>query len=635
MPEYLAPGVYIEETSFRSRTIEGVPTSIAAFVDTFARGPVNEPVELFSLQDLETKLGGLAHASEASYGIRQFFLNGGTHALAVRVVGDGAAAARASVPALGGGQAFVVTAISPGTWGNHITVRIDLHADGRFDLGITEHTRDARGHARITASEQWRDLTTNPADPGYIEHVVNADGAGSSMVRISDVVPGSQPRPGGTLSGDLAQVRITMRSRTFRFGVRSAAARSWIGEAELERAPHSLRDAAHLLQRALHRSHPHTSLLAGATVEVIRHGGSAHLHVCAGAVDPTTVIAFATGTTGSPVEVLRLATPPAGLQPAEYPLRGGTDGASPGADDLIGSEAEGTGMHALDRAPAVCLLCIPRTAGTGGGEAALSSQDARRVLDAAIEYATLRRAMLLIDPPADVRSVARVRAWLDEGLRSPNSTLYFPRVNIPDPLNQGHLRSVGASGAMAGVFARTDQARGVWKAPAGLEATLVGVAGFDVDQPLTHADLGTLTAEGINPLREVPGAGAVAWGARTLDGAQGRGSEWVYVPVRRLALFVAESIQQGTRWAVFEPNEGPLWAEVRAAVDAFLHDLFRRGALTGATPRDAYFVRCDASTMTAEDRAQGLLRITVGIAATRPAEFIVLHIGQRTADTGP
>ena len=184
-----------------------------------------------------------------------------------------------------------------------------------------------------------------------------------------------------------------------------------------------------------------------------------------------------------------------------------------------------------------------------------------------------------------------------------------------------------ASGAVAGVIARTDAAQGVWTAPAGQEAELLGVDGLEFD--LDQDDVREFGAGGVNALRTFPGRRPIVWGARTLAAGDPASSEWKYVPVRRTALFLEESIERGLQWTVFEPNDEPLWAVDRESVGTFLHDLFRAGAFHGHSAREAYFVRCDRDTMTQHEREAGELVVLVGFAPIRPAEFVVLRIRAR------
>ena len=242
-----------------------------------------------------------------------------------------------------------------------------------------------------------------------------------------------------------------------------------------------------------------------------------------------------------------------------------------------------------------------------------------------------QRAFLLVDPPPDT-GVDAIEGWVtDLGLTAlgRNGAVYYPRVRRPDPLRDGAIGTFVPSGAVAGIMARTDGARGVWKAPAGIEAGIVGASGLSV--PLTDDENGELNPVGINCLRTFAVIGTVVWGARTLRGADVLADEYRYVPVRRLALFLEETLYRSTQWVVFEPNDEPLWAQIRTSIGAFMQDLFRQGAFQGSTPRDAYFVRCDAETTTQYDIDRGIVNIIVGFAPLKPAEFVVVSIQQKTA----
>jgi uncharacterized protein len=233
-----------------------------------------------------------------------------------------------------------------------------------------------------------------------------------------------------------------------------------------------------------------------------------------------------------------------------------------------------------------------------------------------------------LPPPASWNTVEEPRDDFDDlGLtRDENAALYFPRVRFADPLAENRLAEFVPSAAVAGAMARTDVARGVWKAPAGQDVNLRGVRELTVS--LTDGEQGQLNPLGINVIRSLPVVGTVIWGARTLRGADRLASEWKYVPVRRLALFLEESLYRGTQWAVFEPNDEPLWSQIRLNLGAFMHSLFRQGAFQGASPRDAYFVKCDKETTTQNDIDRGIVNIVVGFAPLKPAEFVIIKIEQ-------
>ena len=243
-----------------------------------------------------------------------------------------------------------------------------------------------------------------------------------------------------------------------------------------------------------------------------------------------------------------------------------------------------------------------------------------------------RRAFLVVDADstATVASLGTGAPPALTGSDAPNSAIFFPWVRAPDPMRQGALADFPPCGYVAGVFARTDSTRGVWKAPAGSEASLNGVTGLTIT--MNDAENGQLNPLGVNCLRTLPVYGNVVWGSRTLHGQNDRGSEWKYVPVRRMALFLEESLYRATQWVVFEPNDEPLWAQIRLNIGAFMQNLFRQGAFQGASPREAYFVKCDRETTTQTDINLGIVNILVGFAPLKPAEFVVLKLQQIAGD---
>jgi uncharacterized protein len=295
-----------------------------------------------------------------------------------------------------------------------------------------------------------------------------------------------------------------------------------------------------------------------------------------------------------------------------------------GADDAITSPAEAAFQTALaalfavggaaDRIELFNIICVP---GLVDGPTIQIMQ----------QHARARRAFLIVDC-AETETVATALDSLVDriGADAANSALYFPWIEAPDPLQHNALRAFPPCGFVAGIFARTDAARGVWKAPAGTEAVVVGATGLAL--LVDDAENGELAPHAINCVRSFPGRGTCVFGARTLAGDNDRGSEWKYVPVRRMALFLEESLLRGTRWAVFEPNDERLWAQLRLSTGAFMHGLFRQGAFQGATPAQTWFVKCDAATTTQADIDRGVVNIVVGFAPLKPAEFVILRLQQ-------
>jgi phage tail sheath protein FI len=438
----------------------------------------------------------------------------------------------------------------------------------------------------------------------------------------------------GVLSGNLPAPPVAT-SPTPTFQVQIGASDPATATLSLPPAPLTLAAVATALQTAIRgiaggsaftdaRVAPYNSenrlvVLAGATTNSVSF--------TAAPADSTTVTQLLLDTADANVQEYQLGITTAVPNSAQGVGVEGSPGIPPDGLALIGDRVSKSGLYALEDVDLFNILCIPRTARIDTQRPnPLSETEATAVLGAAINYCEERRAMLIVDTPDNRDSVQEIKDWLEANPRSKNAVLYFPRVKIADSLSNFRLRSFGASGTMAGIYARTDSNRGVWKAPAGIEATLTNVQSLDT--LLTDPENGTLNPLGINCLRSFPVYGRVAWGARTLDGADAIASEYKYVPVRRLALFIEESLFRGLKWVVFEPNDEPLWAQIRLNVGAFMQNLFRQGAFQGKSPREAYLVKCDKETTTQNDINLGIVNIVVGFAPLKPAEFVILKIQQ-------
>lgn len=298
------------------------------------------------------------------------------------------------------------------------------------------------------------------------------------------------------------------------------------------------------------------------------------------------------------------------------------DSAALDAAAYKGSQSSKTGLYQLEKVDLFNLLCILPDARDGD-----VPDDAYQE---ALGYCVKRRAMLIVDPKASWTSISSAQTGAAgmnlTGDIARNAAIYFPRIKQADFQLGGQIETFVPCGVIAGVMARTDGQRGVWKAPAGLDASLNGVAGLQLE--MTDAENGLLNPLGINCLRTFPVHGRVVWGARTMRGADAAADEYKYIPVRRLALFIEESLYRGTQWVVFEPNDEPLWAQIRLNLGAFMQTLFRQGAFQGITPREAYFVKCDKETTTQNDINLGVVNIIVGFAPLKPAEFVIIKIQQ-------
>lgn len=651
MVQVTYPGVYIQEVSSGVHTITSVGTSITAFIDFFREGPMDEAVEIFGMADFQRIFGGLDDRSDASYAIAQYFLNGGSSAYVIRVAGTGigTGAVILRVDAAGGStQLLRADAASAGLWGNTLRIDIDHNVDdpaGKlFNLVVSRY--DGPGpRAKPLGVERYLNVTLDSTKPRYAVNVVNAN---SHLVRLTHLVSSDvRPAATGTVSGALDTLVTAdyngLSADKIDITVTTAAGAT-VSTATLDTwaagSVTTLKQLRSRLEDALQKAAPAQDVLSGASVEIVGNG----LRILAGRngkdYDPSAVLSFANSGGDTAATVLKLVTAAnasiqqyalglttsAGAQTASTV---GADGGLPGPLPIVGNPALFTGLYALDRVDLFNILCIPRAVAK---DIVATPAQIDAIYSPALAFCERKRAFLLIDVPEDIDEVAEAKDWLDDHatLRHRNAALYFPRTQIPDPVNDFRLRSVAASGTMAGIFARTDNQRGVWKAPAGVEAVLNGVVQLDIR--LTDAENGVLNPLAINCLRTFPVYGGVAWGARTLVGADQLASEWKYVPIRRLALMLEESLFRGTKWVVFEPNDEPLWAKIRLNVGAYMNSLFRQGAFQGATPKEAYFVKCDAETTTQDDRNKGIVNIQVGFAPLKPAEFVVISIQQIAGD---
>jgi uncharacterized protein len=489
--------------------------------------------------------------------------------------------------------------------------------------------------------------------------VVNDPASGSNLVRatVPAVNPGGRPVQTGLAGGNfvLTNGQITTISNAANIDITVTASRPTGQIANVavrliqqnEAVPTSVISLARLVERRI--SNALNAVLPSAGVRVTPTASGLGLRIVASfdfATIPQgidTVLTLGDGTPGaraafhldaatSNVAHYRLGA--GATEAAQAGAVLGTDGVQlPLTADLIGSEAAFTGIYALDRADVFNILMIPdatrpRVSDPNRLDANL---DPNAIYAAAATYCERRRAFLLIDPPPEIGDLEAAVEWIGGGLTAggTNAAAYWPRVRLPDPANGFKPRAFGPAGVIAGLYARTDGARGLWKAPAGTESRLRGVQ--EPLYKLTDAENGVLNPLGLNCIRSFPVYGIVSWGARTRVGADAQASEWKYVPIRRLALFIEESLRRGIQWAVFESNDEPLWAQLRVSIGDFMHDLFTKGAFQGASAREAYFVRCDSSTTSQFDIDRGIVNVVVGFAPLKPAEFVIISIQQIVA----
>jgi phage tail sheath protein FI len=649
MPEFLHPGVYVLELPSAVRPIEGVSTSTAGFVGVADKGPVPgfpmpfgpalQPPLVTSFTEFTRIFGSYRTDSYLAYSVQNFFDNGGKRAYVVRVVvfDDQAAATyptptspdNARVAAIGLADrepsprpTLAVIAQSPGAWANTLSVRISdgtLDPDSTFKLTVLDHGLPVEAFDDLTMDNQLGD---------FVDDVVNTR---SGLIFVKAVVPSG-------VAPDIARPAVDQVLKLTGDGGRPSldvtAAASLGGPFTLvtTRTITGGRPTFRLVIQQGGRVQETFEGLSldessGGFVERKVNGASRLVTMNVTPTSPPmTDFDLSRPTDGS--VVFGVASMPAGIS---LTADAGADGKPLGEGDrhYLGRAESGTGLRAFDQVTDVNILAIPGQGNdliVSGGMAYCRNrvlQDAFFVGDVGLlGTANARQPGAVPDrnDKADARDFVRA-------LSTPNDygAVYYPWIRVSDPIGRGRNPTIALppSGFMSGVYARIDNARGVFKAPAGTETGLAGALGLLAD--IQDADQDSLNPIGLNVLRRFPVYGAVAWGARTLA----TDPAWRYVPVRRMAIFLRASIYRGIQWAVFEPNDEPLWAELRLNIRAFMLTQFRAGAFQGSTPADAFLVKCDSSTTTQQDIDNGVVNILVAFAPLKPAEFVVLKLSQK------
>jgi len=516
---YQAPGVYVEEIPSGSRPIEGVGTSVAAFLGFAEKGPLNTPVRITNLTQYQNTFGGFIRNGYLPLAVYGFFANGGGNSWVIRVGGDAvtqqakaALPGRASTPI----DSLRITAKLPGGEGNDVKVEVADEEAPKAEKGGEEASEDATFRLAVTppgqAQEVFENLTLKKGDARNIVDVVNNPQTGSKFIVIEDLAPKG----------------ITL----------------------VERRP----------------------------------------------------------------------------QAGSYALAGGGESMTALAPaDFQGDVAARSGIEGLEALDDVTMIVVP--------DLMRAYQDGLLDMDGVVAVqkgilahcARMENRVAILDAPPGL-SPTQIDDWK---MKTANlisdggyGALYYPWIKVDDPASRQPI-FIPPSGHVAGVWSRTDDKRGVHKAPANEELMSV----LDVEQNLTQAELGTLNVHSINCIRAFPGRGIRVWGGRSLAEAA---SEWRYINVRRLINFIKGSIEIGTQWVVFEPNDESLWARVRRDISAFLTRVWGTGALFGTTPEEAFYVKCDRETNPPEVIDAGMMVCEIGVAPVKPAEFVIFHIRQIT-----
>lgn len=639
MDGYTYPGVYIQEVPSAVHSITGVATSVGAFVGWAAQGSTTEAVLCQSFMDFQREYGGLDARSLLGYAVSHFFNNGGQQAYVVRLVQptltkgptSTAIAGAASIQVAGGSVEF--TAGTPGAWSSAYGILISASTGTTFTASTV--------YAPSGAS--WVILETFPGLSAAAVGTIT-----SAYVSIASTgTPTAAPANGlymlsGGNDGNAVNVAGATSAAVTIFQPSSTTA----GFAFTARNPGVWGNL--LAVGATPQAGDTTNTRFGLNVLALGANGNLSVvetfyNLSVNATDPSYVVTvlnsdsnyLTASAVGTPTAALNSPFPPAVVGPLPFAgaafLKGGYDGAvlDPTQDGAAGGlfmtalNADGTGtggVHLLDVVGGFNLLCVP-------GESESSTVQSLQ------GYCYNQRAFYIVDSPPTVNLATLMSSGplgSDAGSLtqqySMNSAYYYPWVQAPDPLIGGRQRAFPPCGFVAGIYAATDAARGVWKAPAGIDAGLTGESGLQTT--LTDLQNGTLNIQAVNCLRTFKVYGDVVWGARTLQGNDQAGSQWKYVPIRRLALFLESSLWEGTQWVVFEPNDETLWGQIRLNVGAFMQGLFLQGAFQGTSPQQAYFVKCDADNNPQASIDQGIVNVLVGFAPLYPAEFVVIQIQQ-------
>src|SRR6266481_1912398 len=655
MPEYLSPGVYVEEVATGPRPIEGVSTSTAGFVGLTERGSV-QPRLVTSWQEYERCFGGYLPRATSflPFGVQGFFVNGGQRAFIARITGAGAipAGINLSAPtgnaAPGSNNVLVVEAIGPGTWGNHLLVSVgpaslaDPNSVDTRDLfrmrilyyappGVPVPFVDPTVSGNLAnpfrrapdAFEDYDNLSPNEGDAQYVLSVVNVR---SQLVQLAwaNTTPAVPPVP--------APAGVPARPADVGFGVTATLAfpTAVAGLSLVLNAagPGLWGNQVHVLieNEPANAALRQITITGFGRIEVFHNLGAAPLAAINGG---SRLVRASWSPAPPPPPGLVNANGPAGANVGggnDTPLAGGTDGAAVTAQQFIGNPAlpvnQIQGLAALESIDEVSILVVPdevRTEYLGQVTNAVIDQCERlRDRFGIVSIAEGSSDVGPINPPRD----------------STYGAVYYPWIRILDPATQMDF-TVPSAGHIAGIYARTDIERGVHKAPAnevvrGIVSRDLGPDRKPLEFTLSKGEHDILNPLGVDVIRDFrpQGRSVRVWGARTMT----TDAMWKYVNVRRLFIFVEESIDEGTQWVVFEPNDETTWSAVVRSITGFLTTVWRSGALMGTTAAEAFFVKCDRTTMTSDDIDNGRLICLIGIAPVKPAEFVIFRISQFTAD---
>ena len=641
MAQLSYPGVYVEEVPSGVRPIAAASTSIAAFIGVAERGQVGEAVKVFNFTEYQNRYGGFLAGSFLSHAVYQFFNNGGTQCYIVRVAGANAATANIVLrdrAATNQQASLTIFASSPGAWGNQLAIVI---ANGTND-SVNEFNLAVFQQDELTPLERFDNLSMVPGASNFVETVT----ASSRYIRVTINAANTNAQP-GTSRGAAAPLALAGPRTRFRININGDGYQ----EVDLQGAAPDLNTPANIATaiqarvRALTKLRTSTDQNAFANFLCQVNNGVLLLTSGVASASSSVKVALAANNSQDATGLLRLGLHNGGietlgatvLRPQNNPARTPPDNyffvgdnSAPTAEVVsVTAGSEGAAITTdqpyidtfsrLNDKEDVSLIAVPGIGSPGLVSAAMNYCEIRSLSDC-----------FFIGDMGQTDATVEDAKIFRNAITTKNSygAVYTPWVQMLDPTGRSSTPIlVPPSGFVAGLYAKTDGQRGVWKAAAGTSAALGGSVGLAVN--LTDTQQGNLNPLNVNVIRQFAGSGIVLWGARTVTSDPA----WNYIPVRRMAIFLRVSIYRGIQWAVFEPNDEDLWSSLRLNIGSFMMNLFRQGAFQGATPAQAFFVKCDNETTTQADIDAGIVNVLVGFAPLRPAEFVVVKISQKVGQT--
>lgn len=646
MAQVTYPGVYVEEVSSGVRPIQAASTSTAAFIGVSEKGPLTEAVRIFNFTQYQNLFGEFLDNSYLTHSVQQFFAHGGSQCYIVRVSGENTETAnieindRGQTPQL----SLTIEAVSPGAWGNRLAIVIaNGTADSQNEINIFVHFQNER-----TPLESFENLSMVPTTQNFVENVT----ASSNYIRVRVNQANTNVQAGTSRGGDPALLLNVPGRTRFRInlngdGYQEVDVQDGVGGQPGQAADlSSINNIATAIQFAVRELE---SLRETTDDDVFNQftcqNDSGVLVMTSGTqgTNSSVNVAPSSNENQSATGLLRMGTLEGGAeilgasvtrpvvnpnpntvtplpfenfffvgdnaQTAEVPnVQLGSNG-----DPINNDTPYLNAFNALDTVNDVSLIAVPGVASAtvmGGGMNYCANR-------------SLSDCFFIGEMAQDDDTIPEIQTfWGNISPKNSYGAVYVPWVQVPDPTGRSaEPIAIPPSGFVAGLYARTDATRGVWKAPAGAS---VGLVASGVTTNFTDVQQGLLNPLNINAIRQFSSSGIVLWGSRTITSDP----EYRYIPVRRMAIFLRVSIYNSIQWAVFEPNDEDLWASLRLNIGAFMMTLFRQGAFQGSSPSKAFFVKVDEETTTQADRDQGIVNVLIGFAALKPAEFVVVKISQ-------